>query len=96
MTVRGIYSYPIYRRCDADKSIHTDKSEKLKVDNKRIVPYNPWLLRKYNCHINVEICSSLKNVKYIYKYVYKGLHRISTQVRLGPNYDEIQQFVDAR
>jgi len=27
---------------------------------------------RYQCHINVEICSSITAVKYLYKYVYKG------------------------
>jgi hypothetical protein len=36
------------------------------------VPYNALLLLKYQCHVNVELCSSIKSVKYVYKYVYKG------------------------
>jgi hypothetical protein len=27
---------------------------------------------RYQCHINVEACSSITAVKYLYKYVYKG------------------------
>lgn len=37
-----------------------------------MVPYNAYLLLKYNAHINVEVCTSLKTIKYIYKYIYKG------------------------
>ncbi len=49
------------------------KNQKRKlVTNRLIVPYNPGLLLKYNCHINVEVCSTVKSVKYLYKYVYKG------------------------
>lgn len=33
--------------------------------NRHVVPYNPYLLYKYNCHINVEICSSVTSVKYV-------------------------------
>jgi hypothetical protein len=28
------------------------------VDNRFVVPYNAFLLDKYDCHINVEICST--------------------------------------
>lgn len=41
-------------------------------DNRHVVPYNPVLLEKFNCHINAEVVSSVKAVKYIYKYAYKG------------------------
>jgi hypothetical protein len=30
---------------------------------------------RYQCHINVEVCSSITAVKYLYKYVYKGHDR---------------------
>jgi hypothetical protein len=30
---------------------------------------------RYKCHINVEVCSSIMVVKYLYKYVYKGHDR---------------------
>ncbi|XP_075636671.1 uncharacterized protein LOC142608899 [Castanea sativa] len=39
---------------------------------------------------------SIKSVKYLYKYVYKGPDRVSMEVRPGPNYDEVQQYIDAR
>ncbi len=41
-------------------------------DNRWVVPYNPYLTMRYKCHINVEVCSSITVVKYLYKYVYKG------------------------
>jgi hypothetical protein len=44
------------------------------------VPYNPGLLMRYNCHINVEACSSIKAVKYLFKYVYKGHDQASISV----------------
>ncbi|KAE8990269.1 hypothetical protein PR001_g21539 [Phytophthora rubi] len=40
--------------------------------NQWVVPYNPYLSQKYNCHINVEVCTGITAVKYLYKYVYKG------------------------
>jgi hypothetical protein len=44
-------------------------------DNRWVVPYNPYLTMRYQCHINVEVCSSITFVKYLYKYVYKGHDR---------------------
>lgn len=40
--------------------------------NPWVVPYNPYLSQKYNCHINVEVCTGITAVKYLYKYVYKA------------------------
>jgi hypothetical protein len=55
----------------------------------------------YNCHINVEICSSIKVVKYMYKYIYKGPDEASYSVYKPDNgdkvvIDEIKWFRDAR
>jgi hypothetical protein len=37
-----------------------------------VVPYNPYLSLLFNCHINVEVCTSVAAIKYLHKYVYKG------------------------
>ena len=58
-----------------------------------MVPHNVFLATKYNCHINVEVVSSIKAVKYLYKYVYKGPDRCT--VEIGP-VDEIKKYMDAR
>ena len=34
----------------------------------------------FDCHINVEICSTIKAVKYLYNYVYKRHDKISVSV----------------
>ena len=46
------------------------------LDNRYVVPHNIALCIKYNAHINVEVCASIKAVKYVYKYVYKGHDRV--------------------
>ncbi|KAF0707135.1 hypothetical protein AaE_013752, partial [Aphanomyces astaci] len=59
---RGVDRYAKYRRDTAA--------------DQYCVPHNPYLVHKYNCHINVEVCTSIKAVKYLYKYVGKGSDRI--------------------
>jgi len=49
-------------------------------DDTWVVPYNPFLCLKYDCHINVEICNSVSAVKYLYKYVYKGYDKATIAV----------------
>lgn len=95
-TLQGNDSYPIYRRRNTGRLVCLDSNGDQMVDNRWAVPYNAWLLRKYDCHINVEICSSITSVKYLYKYVYKGPDQVSFEVIPGRKHDEIQKFVDAR
>ncbi|XP_028104091.1 uncharacterized protein LOC114303138 [Camellia sinensis] len=95
ITTLGNDSYPIYRRREWE-SVPVESNPSVLVDNSWVIPYNPWLLLKYDCHINLEICSSITSVKYLYKYVYKGPDRVALEVRQGPNYDEVQQFIDGR
>lgn len=56
--------------------------------NQWAVPYNPYLTRKYDAHINVEICASVHAVKYITKYIYKGPDR--TTMKLDSNRGEVK------
>ena len=65
------------------------------IDNRWIVPYNPWLQRQLNCHANVEICASIKNIKYVLKYVHKGADQATFQIQEGGRKDEIFNFLNA-
>ncbi|AQK55697.1 hypothetical protein ZEAMMB73_Zm00001d051991 [Zea mays] len=92
---------PRYR--DRQHYILSDINEKVRgceLDNRWVVPYNPYLLRLFNCHINVEACGSIKAVKYLFKYIYKGHDRASVVMRdtskENGDVDEIQQYRDAR
>jgi hypothetical protein len=71
-------AYPEYRR--RQTRIFVDPKTYCVVDNRWIVPYNLHLATKYHAHINVEICSSISAVKYLYKYVYKGPNRATAVV----------------
>ena len=61
-TTTGSDSYPIYQRRDNKRTVQVNSVE---LDS-WVVPYNPYLLLKYNAHINVEICSTVSAVKYLY------------------------------
>ena len=54
------------------------------IDNRWIVPHSPYLLLKYECHLNVaEVCASVESVKYLYKYVsFKELSPVFAMCRL--------------
>ncbi len=51
-----------------------------KISNAWVVPFSPYLLLFYNCHINVETCASTKATKYLYKYIHKGGDRAMMRV----------------
>ncbi|XP_035838840.1 uncharacterized protein LOC110906363 [Helianthus annuus] len=95
-TTQGEDSYPLYRR--RDTGIEVDLRGQT-LDNRWMVPYNPRLLMMFNCHMNVEVCSSIKSVKYLFKYVYKGHDKQVIQVdqsEPGVVINEIKRFQDAR
>ncbi|XP_074289266.1 uncharacterized protein LOC141614421 [Silene latifolia] len=96
MTTNGCNSYPIYRRRQNGRN---DVVRTARLDNRWVVPYNPFLLAKYDCHLNVEVCSTIKAIKYLYKYVYKGHDQVCFTVEDGNeqrDYDEITTFQSAR
>lgn len=54
----------------------------------------------FNCHINVEVVSSIKSVKYLYKYIRKG--HDAAAITIEPiteniiiDHDEIRNFIEA-
>jgi len=60
--------YPYYHRRNNGKNF--ERPDGYVVDNCYVVPYYPILLIIFYCHINVEIISIVKSVKYLYKYIY--------------------------
>jgi hypothetical protein len=102
--------YPIYRRRN-NGATHTcvKNGQMIVIDNQWVVPYNPCLSKKYNAHINVEVCANVQAIKYLYKYLTKG-NEDRSQGRLdGPTaattgtvqeppapVDEISEFQEGR
>ncbi|XP_022883872.1 uncharacterized protein LOC111400713 [Olea europaea var. sylvestris] len=86
-TSLGNDSYPLYKRSNDGVSV---KVRGCMLDNRWVVLYNPYILAKYDCHINVDVYSSVKAVKYLYKYVYKRHDHIHFTLNKETN----EQFVD--
>jgi len=107
-TTMGEDSYPNYRHRSPTEGGRTfqkfDHGQSTTVDNQWVVPYNPYLLLRYNCHINVEYCASVKAVKYLYKYIFKGHDRAVVSISADESSltvndkvtDEIKNYVDCR
>jgi len=97
-TELNVGGYPAYRRRQyfpssgesGQKSERTIKNGEL--DSTWVVPYNPYLLTKFECHLNVEVCTSIRAVKYLYKYTYKGPDRACIEIGV----DEVTDFLDSR
>lgn len=78
----------------------------MKLHNDMVVPYNPSLLLKYDCHMNVEVVSNIHSVKYLFKYVYKGHDKAMMRLMRRPyhqhaaapekNPDEVERYLDCR
>ena len=90
--------YPIYRRRQDGRTISVKAPNNpghiIQLDNRSVVPYNPYLMKKYQAHINVEVCASVQAVKYIHKYIYKGGDR--STLELGSENDEIKRYLQGR
>ena len=105
-TLLDTNGYPLYRRRSPESGgqtatirvrrqcNYTDQE----IDNKWIVPYNKLLLRSMNCHCNVELCMSIRSIKYVLKYVHKDCDQAMYQLQTNQpgEVDEISDFQSAR
>lgn len=102
-TVVDSDGYPVYKRRNTCQTI--EKSG-VPLDNRYVVPYNATLLRKYQCHINIEWCNQSGAIKYLFKYINKGPDRVTATVYQtnvdGNNnqentpIDEVKNYLDCR
>ncbi|RCN35395.1 hypothetical protein ANCCAN_18746 [Ancylostoma caninum] len=97
-TSMEVDGYPSYRR----RNLTTVEINGRVYSDEWVVPTNLYLLTKFNCHVNLEICGTISAVKYLYKYIYKGPDRarISIESELdgegNPVVDEIKQHLNTR
>ena len=88
--------YPIYQRLNNGR---TFTKGKFCYDNRWIVPFNGYLLKKFRCHINVEFVGSFLSIRYIYKYIHKGVDVSTIALKSGEKgneNDEIGKYINAR
>ncbi|XP_064647485.1 uncharacterized protein LOC135500168 [Lineus longissimus] len=96
-TQTGHDGYPLYRRRSPQDGAYTAtlkvRGHELQIDNRWIVPHNPFLSRLFNAHINVEICTSIKSIKYVCKYICKGSDMAVFQIQSDQQpINEIEQY----
>jgi hypothetical protein len=104
-TMLDEFGFTIYRRHDDGRYVIKNG---VRLDSKNVVPYNMWLLKKYNAHINVEWCNKSNMIKYLFKYINKGSDQAKVCFEItekmpnaspGPDMappNEIQEYIDAR
>ncbi|XP_057417333.1 uncharacterized protein LOC130711645 [Lotus japonicus] len=95
-----IDGYPTYRR--RNTGVFVERRD-VQLDNGYVVPYNAKLLMKYQAHINIEYCKKSNCIKYLFKYINKGVDRVTVSMKNEcnegqnvPEVDEIQQYYDCR
>jgi len=86
--------YPQYRRRAPSDGGFSFEINGVKIDNQWVVPYNPVLSRIFMAHINVELCNSVKSIKFICKYVNKGSDQAA--FCLENEQDEISKYEAGR
>ncbi|XP_057755300.1 uncharacterized protein LOC130974430 [Arachis stenosperma] len=87
--------FPRYQRRDDGRTV---SKKNIEVDNSFIVPYNPDLLLKFGCHINVEYTCQTSAIKYLFKYLHKGNDRVTAAFYQSneSQVDEIRNYYDCR
>ena len=87
--------YVLYARPDNGRGIYKQQGEFF--DNRWVVPHSPELLRRFNCHINVERVFATQSIKYLYKYLSKGPDRAELNIDCSTvEHDEVHAALDGR
>ncbi|CAN7055635.1 unnamed protein product [Brassica oleracea var. botrytis] len=97
--------YVLYRLRNTERFVYKGD---IKLDSQYVVPHNIQILKKYKAHVNVEWCNKSSAIKYLFKYITKGVDRAT--FKLQPNAEqstllekekekprnEINEFVEGR
>ena len=68
------------------------KNKQYIITNQWVVPYSPILCLLFNAHINVEICNSVKSIKYLCKYINKGTDQIIFSLNEQDKNNEVKRY----
>jgi hypothetical protein len=85
--------YPKYAR---PQNGHTFFHNGFNYTNQWVICHSPHFLLVFFCHINVEISLYVGSVKYVSKYMTKGVDKATLEVTAGRGVDEVKAFLDAR
>jgi hypothetical protein len=89
--------FPVYMRRNDGKCV---KKGKVELDNRFVVPYSRDLLVKFDAHINVEWCNMSRSVKYLFKYIHKGIDYICAVLKekglQDDQVDETKKYLEMR
>ncbi|CAN6972622.1 unnamed protein product [Brassica rapa subsp. trilocularis] len=75
---------PRYLKYGGDSpNVRPDIESGAVLENTFVVPHNIKLVKKYEAHINVEWCNRTSAVKYLFKYITKGVDRATAVIENG-------------
>ena len=89
-----------YRRLDNNDSATTkckngqNNTVEATIDNRDIVPYNPYLIMRFDRHICIAMVTVKAVIAYLYKYAYKPAD--STRAKITYNGNELEAYRSAR
>ena len=63
------------------RKIHSDE-EPVVFTNRDVSPYCPKMLRKYKCHLHIDLCSlKISSIRYLFDYMLKGEDLVTVRLK---------------